>query len=118
MYSLPDFGLEGEDEDEIEAEIEERIAADKLIEWDQEPWEDSRRAERFIARINDADRGRRIQRAWEKSGRGRWSRFKGALDGAGLLSDWFTYRRECVRADVIGLLKVNRVAFRDDSGSK
>ena len=106
-----------DDGGEAEAEIEELLAADKLIEIDNEPWEDHRRVERFLARLDDSDETERIADAWSRRGRGRWRRFKDALYKADLLSDWFAFRRDCVRTDVIRLLEAHEIEFRHDTGA-
>ena len=108
----------GEDEAEFAAEIEALIEAGKLVPLEREPWDDHRRVERFIARLGDGEAARRVADAWNRRGRGRWARFKGALDAAGRLEEWYDYRFECVRADVVRLLEMEGIPFREDAGPR
>ncbi len=98
-------------DDEAEEEIEALDEAGKLVWLHREPWDDNRRAERFIGRLGKGEMAYEIADAWSRRGRGRWARFKGALDEAGMLQDWFAYHRDAVRADVIRRLEAEDLAF-------
>jgi len=104
-------------DDEAAAEIEALDEAGKLIWLHREPWDDNRRAERFIGRLGENETAYGIADAWSRRGRGRWARFKDALDKAGLLQDWFAYRLDAVRADVIRQLKAEDIAFFENPQS-
>ena len=97
--------------DEAEEEIEALDEAGKLLWLHPEPWDDNRRAERFIGRLGKGETAYGIADAWNRRGRGRWTRFKDALDKAELLQDWFAYRRDAVRANVIRKLDAEHLAF-------